>query len=177
MSLWGKRQTRQRPGDNVPESLFGLDDAPATRLPSSKKSKKEAAASAPEETKEVKEKTKPSSKAGKKAVKEEPPPPPPPPAPTSDVVGQIARLTKAQWCQVAQIKMINRWADAPNVVSHKIIPPSIIEPHYFWIYWDTPEGHHGKDQCGWAVTDLNKHLKEGGLLFRKANSSEWVSHF
>jgi len=136
-----------------------------------------AAAAASEAKKKV-------STKNMKPKKGTPPPPPAPPAPPpssdpANIAGDpgVPKLTKAEWRQVQAIKMLDRWQGQPNMVSYKIVPPTEIDKHYFWIYWDTPAGRQGKDQCGWSVADLNKELQDGALVFRKANSSQWVSRF
>ena len=87
----------------------------------------------------------------------------------------VSKLTKNQWLQVVQVKAIGLWENDPEVVSHKIIRPTVADPYYFWIHWNTPEGKAGKDRVGWEVKDLNKHLLKGNLMFKTAGMSQWTN--
>ena len=91
------------------------------------------------------------------------------------------KLSKAQWLQVAQVKMTGHWSNQEEVESFKVVHPSVSDPYYFWMYWDTPAGRDGLDRCGWQVADLNKHLLSGKLTFKQVGklgqpySNEFVS--
>ena len=91
------------------------------------------------------------------------------------------KLSKAQWLQVAQVKMTGHWSNQEEVESFKVVNPSVSDPYYFWMYWDTPAGRDGLDRCGWQVADLNKHLLSGKLTFKQVGklgqpySNEFVS--
>ena len=64
--------------------------------------------------------------------------------PTEKTRRQITKLSKAQWRQVKQVKMLDHWGDDPEVVSFKIEQPTVADPYYFWVYWDTPK--HQKEE-------------------------------
>lgn len=160
------RSTRGRGGDDVPTSLFGLDDVPRQ---AKKKKRNEPLR----------------TQTGKKTADEEP----------SEerlclldavqpglLAGEASRqmtpkLSKAQWLSVRQVRMIGHWSDQHIVDSFKIEPPTAADPYYFWIHWDTALGRKGLDKCGWQVSDLNKHLMNGKLQFKCDHHQVFTTSF
>jgi hypothetical protein len=86
--------------------------------------------------------------------------------------GAVKKLTKHEWKRVVQIKMIGHWEDNPEVETFKIEYPTVADPYYFWLHWDTPLGRQGLDKCGYQVSDLNKFLLAGKLVFKVQGASQ-----
>jgi hypothetical protein len=171
------RSTRGRGGEDVPTSLFGLDDVETQPKKKCKEKKgvaqqcsagnrkpgtlqDEPAATVQDE---LAEKVPPNGVKGKE----------------SDSVQKntILKLSKAQWLRVQQVRMVGHWADHPDVVSYKIERPTASDPYYFWIHWDTAAGRAGCDKCGWQVAELNKHLISGKLQFKYDHRKQFTTCF
>ena len=155
------RSTRRRSDDDVPTSLFGLDDVP--RQP--KKKKRNEKNGDAQQSPAGKQKAAPSAQRRRRSA------PAPdnaaqPALPAAAASQMISKLSKAQWLSVRQVRMTGHWSDQPSVDSIKIVPPTAADPYYFWIHWDTALGRADCDKCGWQVSDLNKHLMSGKLQFK-----------
>jgi hypothetical protein len=178
------RKTRRHHGDaSIPASLFGLDELERGGKKKGQKKCTSKSDTSPQPTSVATESLRESGGAlgremveGEEAVHT-----------TRDMVqtailstektASITKLTKVQWRQVTQVKMLDHWGDDPEVVSFKIEQPTVADPYYFWVYWDTPKGREGFDRCGWQVADMNRFLLGGKLLFKCANDKEFTTSF
>jgi hypothetical protein len=113
-----------------------------------------------------------------------PPLAPPPSLPPPYAAGGNAppgRLSKDQWKLVGKIRLVDHYADEPDIQTSYIKKPvPQVDNHYFWLFWDNAYGKVGKDQVGWTVADLNKHLLAGKLTFKLDGSTPfdaqpWIS--
>ena len=161
-----KRATRGSGAEPTVSNLFGLDDVVNDKKPkapkkSAKGSKKPVVLIPP-----------PTGNPGAEVAEGAPPPPPPaPPVPTQTAPPGITPLSKKQWRCVRQFRMLDYWVNSPDVKTFRVDYPSVVDGHYFWLYWDTPDGRLEKDKNGYSVSDLNKLLLDGHLSFKLKNTN------
>lgn len=172
-------------GEAAKNSLFGLDDVAA---PSSGKETKRPTA----QTGVVKP-SKVKAGGGKKKVKQAkalrdtaeadsapaatapaPAPPPPPAVPQVQVpalqqVDGVRALTFREWHMVTGVRIMNAWADEPDVTTREFRKWDILDTNkksLFLMKWDNAvQDHTGRDMH-W----LNKQLLDGNLTFTLQNT-------